>query len=76
MNSDVPPHNQNADTFWLGPPIQFFDIDGDVDFTPRPASPRPPDRPRYVPTEEEAAGKWPVDYEEETDSAEPPPEKS
>jgi hypothetical protein len=75
MNSEVPAHYENPDSFTLYP-TQFFDIDGDVDFTPRPATPRPPDRPRYVPTEDEAAGKWPVDSEEETDPEEPPPEKS
>jgi hypothetical protein len=76
MNSEVPPRKENPDTLWLGPPVQFFDLDGSAPFTPRPATPRPPDRPRYVPTEEEAAGKFPFLFQEFTDSEEPPPAKS
>ena len=74
MNPEVPEHYENPDSFSLYP-TQFFDIDGDVDFTPRPASPRPPDRPRYVPTEEEAAGGLPPLYEEDAGFAEPPSDK-
>lgn len=75
MNPEVPAHQENPDTFMLYP-TQFFDLDGSAPFTPRPASPRPPDRPRYVPTDEEAAGKLPLDFEDETNSDESPPGKS
>ena len=74
MSREVPAHHENPDTL-QSEPLQLFDIDASADFPPRPARPRPVDRPRLIPPTDggtPGAGSEPASGGEATD---PPRER-